>query len=148
MSKPTILHLVVDPILDVLFVVSMKALMPIRRKGVFGTPDRPVYLNKGDNIPHWLEMRSPWMRMKASCDCETYYDEKEKGQFICPLYKQVDYVMEVEPVSKHPMFNDGIVVGAATYISTTPRPKRPVMVEKVEFGFDYVFPRANPYQLI
>ena len=124
MSNPTILHKVVDPILNIMLVLSMKALMPVRKRGVFGTSDKPIYLNKGDNVPHWLQMRSPWLKLHITCDCETYYDPKEESQVVRPLFKIADYVMEVNVRLNHPLFADGHIVGAPTLINITPRPKQ------------------------
>ena len=144
MNNPTILHLVFDPILDVIFRLSMKILMVFRKKGSFGTPDKPIYLTKGDNVPHWLQMRSPWLKMEISCECETYYDSKLESQVVRPLYNGSDYVIRVDSKWKYPVFNDGIVVGAKTLIDRTPRPKTPVMVEKVDYSQVYSLRGVRP----
>lgn len=66
----------IRPMFHCCFVVFMGALMPARKRGVFGTPNEPIYFAASDPIPWWVECRWPFhMDLTFGCDSETYYED-------------------------------------------------------------------------
>jgi hypothetical protein len=107
--------------LEVFFAACMKGLMPLRRRGLFGTPDAPRVFMADEPIPWWIECRWP---MNASLtfgsDVETYY---ENGwQVVRPL----SYLSGAEALMRVDGAMDFLIVGAPTSFDTTPRARRPV----------------------
>lgn len=103
---------------QVFFHVFMGALMPARKCGVFGSPDEPLYIEAGEQIPWWIECRWPLhMDLTFGCDMETYYEDGH--QVVRALADYSGAAMQANAKGW-----DGLIVGAPTMIINIPR-KRP-----------------------
>jgi hypothetical protein len=100
--------------LQVFFAACMRGLMPLRRRGAFGTPDEPRYFKAGEAVPWWAECRWPLgMRLTFAHDSESYYEDGE--QVIRTLF--VDYPHSVLEADRAGC----LIVGAPTLLSGKPR---------------------------
>lgn len=123
--------IVAQPLI-VFFSACMKGLMPIRRRGVFGMPDDPIYFYEGDTVPWWIECRWPLhMPLTFTHDVETYYENGH--QVVRPL----------DAAGVMPIRGDGlgwtvVLVGAPTLIDGKPRPRRPKRIRTLRFADNFI----------
>jgi hypothetical protein len=108
--------------LEVFFTACMYAIIPARRRGLFGTPEEPHFYASGDAVPWHIEARWPLHGgLTFHADVETYFEDGY--QVVRPLATLADdeAVMFFDPKGWY-----GLLVGAPTHVITTPRPRRPV----------------------
>jgi hypothetical protein len=104
--------------LIVMFKAAMFGLMPARKKGLFGTPDAPVYFEAGDAVPWWVLCRWPLHgAMVFNIDVETYFDDG--GQIVRPTYVMRDCLIKFDSKGWH-----AVIIGAPTHFVTTARPPK------------------------
>ena len=105
--------------LVVFFLACMKPLVPLRRRGAFGTPDDPRYFDEGESVPWWIECRWPLdMFLVFGCAVETYFEGG--AQIVRPIDSHYDAVIRGDAGGRYV-----VLVGAPTKIISAPRPRLP-----------------------
>lgn len=114
------------PVLHLLFRVVMGGFMPVRKRGMFGTEDAPVYFDAGDTVPWWIECRWPLrIPVKFRINVETYYLDGQ--QIVQALEDTSGCGMDIGCDGKS--YKNVLLVGAPTCFIGFPR-KRPKLKAK------------------
>lgn len=111
------------------FLACMWGLRPLRKLGIYGTTDEPIYFGPGDTVPWWIDCRYPLdIPLTFGCEVETFWEDG--WQKVHVLEHEFEHVLEV---------NGGgrcvLLVGAPTLIDGRPRQRRPRKARKLELAY-------------
>ena len=105
----------------------MGGLMRMRKRGAFGTPDRPIDFPQGASVPWWIECRWPTnLVMTFGTDVETYWDPDEAHQIVRPLVTADPCIISASAPARADDIHI-LIVGAPTLILCNTR-RRPNQV--------------------